>query len=90
MALRVSRSAPGLLDRRSPQRRGAETFGVPWRVVPVTRGLKPGAGADAVVLARRMQGLSGDFVRGVGGPVVPHPPCTPRDWGRAAGTRLLD
>jgi formyltetrahydrofolate deformylase len=56
------------------------TFGVPYEQVPVVKGEKPAAEArmlellsgqfDLVVLARYMQILSGDFLRGVGCPVI--------------------
>ena len=56
------------------------TFGVRYEHVPVVKGEKPAAEAtmlevlsgqfDLVVLARYMQILSGDFLRGVGCPVI--------------------
>jgi formyltetrahydrofolate deformylase len=56
------------------------TFGVRYEHVPVAKGEKPAAEAkmlellggqfDLVVLARYMQILSGDFLRGVGCPVI--------------------
>jgi formyltetrahydrofolate deformylase len=56
------------------------TFGVPYEHVPVVKAEKPAAEArmlellsghfDLVVLARYMQILSGDFLRGVGCPVI--------------------
>jgi formyltetrahydrofolate deformylase len=56
------------------------TFGVRYEHVPVTKGEKPAAEArmlellsgqfDLVVLARYMQILSGEFLRGVGCPVI--------------------
>ncbi|WP_293912140.1 formyltetrahydrofolate deformylase [Deinococcus sp.] len=59
----------------------ARMFGVPFRVVPVTKANKPAAeaeqirlfkeaGVDFIVMARYMQILSGDFLRGVGVPVI--------------------
>jgi formyltetrahydrofolate deformylase len=61
-------------------RRDAEGFGVPFAHVPVDRADKPAAEArllellagrcDAIVLARYMQILSGDFLAAVGVPVI--------------------
>ena len=59
-----------------------ESFGARYEHVPVVKGDKPaaearmlellneGGGYDLVVLARYMQILSGDFLAGVGGPVI--------------------
>ena len=59
----------------------ARMFGVPFVVVPVSKANKPAAeaeqirlfkeaGVDFIVMARYMQILSGDFLRGVGVPVI--------------------
>lgn len=72
---------PVVISNHEALRGDAETFGLPFHVVPVTRENKPEAeaeqvrllreaGADFVVLARYMQILSGDFLRGVGCPVI--------------------
>ncbi|KEF34407.1 formyltetrahydrofolate deformylase [Deinococcus sp. RL] len=72
---------PLVISNHEDLRGDAETFGVPFHVVPVTRENKAEAeaeqirllreaGANFVVLARYMQILSGDFLRGVGVPVI--------------------
>jgi len=72
---------PLVLSNHEDLRRDAETFGLPFQVVPVTRENKAGAeaeqvrllheaGADFAVLARYMQILSGDFLRDFGRPVI--------------------
>jgi formyltetrahydrofolate deformylase len=70
-----------LVASNHPDLRGdVEAFGVPYHHIPVTKGHKQDAEArllellagrcDAVVLARYMQILSGDFLDGLGVPVI--------------------
>ncbi|MPY66106.1 formyltetrahydrofolate deformylase [Deinococcus sp. SDU3-2] len=77
----LNAEVPLVLSNHEDLRGDAETFGVPFHVIPVTRENKPEAeaeqvrrlreaGADFVVLARYMQILSGDFLREVGCPVI--------------------
>lgn len=72
---------PLVISNHEDLRRDAELFGLPFHVVPVTKENKAeaeaeqvrllhGAGADFAVLARYMQILSGDFLRGFGRPVI--------------------
>ncbi|MFC3835296.1 MULTISPECIES: formyltetrahydrofolate deformylase [Deinococcus] len=72
---------PLIISNHEDLRRDAEMFGIPFHVVPVTKENKAeaeaeqvrllhGAGADFAVLARYMQILSGDFLRGFGRPVI--------------------
>lgn len=72
---------PLILSNHEELRRDAEMFGIPFAVVEVNKANKPEAeaeqvrllkeaGADFVVLARYMQILSGDFLRGLGVPVI--------------------
>ena len=72
---------PLILSNHEDLRRDAEMFGIPFQVVEVNKANKPEAEAeqvrllreaevDFVVLARYMQILSGDFLRGVGTPVI--------------------
>jgi formyltetrahydrofolate deformylase len=71
----------GLVASNHPDLRAdVEGFGLPFHHVPVEKGRKPEAEAkllellggrfDFVVLARYMQILSGDFLAGVGAPVI--------------------
>jgi formyltetrahydrofolate deformylase len=72
----------GLVASNHQDLRGdVEAFGLPYHHVPVAKGEKPRAEAellelvgggrfDLVVLARYMQILSGDFLAGVGAPVM--------------------
>jgi formyltetrahydrofolate deformylase len=69
-----------VISNHSDSASDVATFGVPYEHVPVVKGEKPAAEArmlellsgqfDLVVLARYMQILSGDFLRGVGCPVI--------------------
>jgi formyltetrahydrofolate deformylase len=69
-----------VLSNHEVARRDAESFGVPFVHVPVTRETKPaaereilehlGGRFDLVVLARYMQILSGDFLARVGAPLI--------------------
>lgn len=72
---------PLIISNHDDLRRDAEMFGIPFHVVPVTKENKSEAeaeqvrlmreaGADFAVLARYMQILSGDFLRGFGRPVI--------------------
>ncbi|GGI68503.1 formyltetrahydrofolate deformylase [Deinococcus wulumuqiensis] len=72
---------PLILSNHEELRRDAEMFGIPFHVIPVTKDNKAQAeaeqvrllreaGADFAVLARYMQILSGDFLRGFGRPVI--------------------
>ncbi|MHA0035096.1 formyltetrahydrofolate deformylase [Deinococcus sp. PESE-13] len=72
---------PLILSNHEDLRRDAEMFGIPFHVIPVTKANKAEAeaeqvrlmheaGADFAVLARYMQILSGDFLRGFGRPVI--------------------
>lgn len=77
----LNAEVPLVLSNHEDLRSDAETFGVPFHVVPVTRENKPEAeaeqvrllreaGADFVVLARYMQILSSPFLEAVGVPVI--------------------
>ncbi len=69
-----------VISNHDDLRGDAETLGIAYHQVPVTRETKPqaeaailaliGGSADVVVLARYMQILSGDFLRRVGCPVL--------------------
>ncbi|WP_425148511.1 formyltetrahydrofolate deformylase [Deinococcus sp.] len=71
---------PVIISNHEALRPDAESFGLPFQVIPVTKETKPQAEAeqlallrgkvDFVVLARYMQILSGDFLREVGVPVI--------------------
>jgi formyltetrahydrofolate deformylase len=71
---------PLVISNHSDSAADVATFGVRYEHVPVVKGEKPAAEArmlellsgqfDLVVLARYMQILSGDFLRGVGCPVI--------------------
>jgi formyltetrahydrofolate deformylase len=71
---------PLVISNHSDSAADVATFGVRYEHVPVAKGEKPAAEArmlellsgqfDLVVLARYMQILSGDFLRGVGCPVI--------------------
>ncbi|RJF71771.1 formyltetrahydrofolate deformylase [Deinococcus cavernae] len=72
---------PLVISNHEDLRRDAEMFGLPFHVIPVTQEnraeaeaeqvrLMREAGADFAVLARYMQILSGDFLRGFGRPVI--------------------
>lgn len=72
---------PLVISNHEDMRRDTEMFGIPFHVVPVTKENKAEAeaeqvrlmreaGADFAVLARYMQILSGDFLRGFGRPVI--------------------
>ena len=72
---------PLVISNHEDMRRDAEMFGIPFHVVPVNKENKAEAeaeqvrlmheaGADFAVLARYMQILSGDFLRGFGRPVI--------------------
>jgi formyltetrahydrofolate deformylase len=72
---------PLIISNHEDLRRDAEMFGIPFHVVPVTKQNKAEAeaeqvrlvheaGADFAVLARYMQILSGEFLRGFGRPVI--------------------
>ncbi|THF69678.1 formyltetrahydrofolate deformylase [Deinococcus sp. Arct2-2] len=72
---------PLIISNHEDLRRDADMFGIPFHVVPVTKENKAEAeaeqvrlmheaGADFAVLARYMQILSGDFLRGFGRPVI--------------------
>jgi formyltetrahydrofolate deformylase len=72
---------PLVLSNHEDLRRDAEMFGLPFHVVPVSKDNKAEAeaeqvrllresGAEFAVLARYMQILSGDFLRGFGRPVI--------------------
>ncbi|QLG10469.1 formyltetrahydrofolate deformylase [Deinococcus sp. D7000] len=72
---------PLIISNHEELRRDAEMFGLPFHVVPVNKANKAEAEAEQVrllrevdaefvVLARYMQILSGDFLRGFGRPVI--------------------
>jgi formyltetrahydrofolate deformylase len=72
---------PLIISNHEDLRRDADMFGIPFHVVPVNKENKAEAeaeqvrlmheaGADFAVLARYMQILSGDFLRGFGRPVI--------------------
>ncbi|PTA69274.1 formyltetrahydrofolate deformylase [Deinococcus arcticus] len=72
---------PLVISNHEDLRRDAEMFGLPFHVVPVTKGNKAEAeaeqvrllqeaGAEFAVLARYMQILSGDFLAAFGKPVI--------------------
>lgn len=72
---------PLIISNHDDLRRDAEMFGIPFHVIPVTKDNKAEAeaeqvklmheaGAEFAVLARYMQILSGDFLRGFGRPVI--------------------
>ncbi|THF88097.1 formyltetrahydrofolate deformylase [Deinococcus sp. KSM4-11] len=72
---------PLIISNHDDLKRDAEMFGIPFHVVRVTKENKAEAeaeqvrlmheaGADFAVLARYMQILSGDFLRGFGRPVI--------------------
>jgi formyltetrahydrofolate deformylase len=71
---------PLVISNHTDSAADVATFGVRYEHVPVVKGEKPAAEArmlellsgqfDLVVLARYMQILSGDFLRGVGCPVI--------------------
>lgn len=70
----------GVISNHEDLRADVEALRIPFHHVPVTRETKPqaeavaveriGGRADVIVLARYMQILSGDFLRGVGCPVI--------------------
>ena len=72
---------PLVISNHEDMRRDAEMFGIPFHVIKVTKENKAEAeaeqvrlmheaGADFAVLARYMQILSGEFLRGFGRPVI--------------------